>query len=389
MLRRGSTAAAAGRVIALALCALTAMAGVASADEPTSTDPATDPAAADPAVVNPVDSDPAAAASARERTTAWIVPWDRTNVLASLRDHASSVGRISPFWFVLRADGRGIVARSGSMDPEVLGIAEVEGMTVLPTVGNEFDARRLSRVLATPASRTRHVAQLVALASRPQFAGVDLDYENIAPRDRVRFAALVHEAAARLHERGLELSVTVGASTKFMGSTYDRGTDYATIGADADEVRVMAYDYHWSCGRPGPTAPVDWVVRVVDYVGALVPADKLALGLPLYGYDWPVHGCATARTWAQTQALLRGRAVARVSWSPQWATRHLSYGFGRRARVSWFEDAESTAAKAHVAEEYGLRGVALWRTGGEDPATWDALEQELGQVAPPDPGPEA
>jgi spore germination protein len=47
-------------------------------------------------------------------------------------------------------------------------------------------------------------------------------------------------------------------------------------------------------------------------------------------------------------------------------------------RIVWFEDARSTTAKAKLVEELRLKGVSLWRIGGEDPATWSALETVLG-----------
>lgn len=329
-----------------------------------------------PAIVAPLPPDPVGVA--RERTTAWIVPWDRANVMASLRAHQGSLGRISPFWFVLRADARAVADRAGSMDSEVLSIAAANGMVVLPTVNNEFDPRRLTRMLQTATSRSRHVRQLVAIAARPGFDGIDLDYENVAPRDRARFASFVGELAAALHARDRQLSVTVMASTRFGSSRHDLATDYRSIGEDADEVRVMAYDYHWACGSVGPIAPIEWVEDVVTYVSSLVPSDKLVLGVPLYGYDWPRRGCAKARTWQQTQGVRR-RVGGMVQWAARWQTNSLRYGRSPRARVVWFEDAAASAAKARIAAEHGLRGIALWRTGGEDPATWPALTAVLGE----------
>ena len=62
--------------------------------------------------------------------------------------------------------------------------------------------------------------------------------------------------------------------------------DYAALGHSADRVVVMAYDWHWAFSAPGPIAPTWWVDDVLDYATSVVPPEKLALGVGLYGYDW-------------------------------------------------------------------------------------------------------
>jgi spore germination protein YaaH len=117
---------------------------------------------------------------------------------------------------------------------------------------------------------------------------------------------------------------------------------------------------------------------VLQHVIETVPRRKVVLGVPLYGYDWPPTGCAASRQWRDTTAI-RLRRDGVLAWSTPWQSRRMRYTNGQGVRrIVWFEDARSTTAKAKLVEELRLKGVSLWRIGGEDPATWSALETVLG-----------
>ena len=72
----------------------------------------------------------------------------------------------------------------------------------------------------------------------------------------------------------------------------------AAVSADVDRVFLMGYDYRTGRSDPGATSPLDRsdggvqsLRRSLDLYAALgVPADRLLLGLPLYGVEWPVAG---------------------------------------------------------------------------------------------------
>ncbi|MCW2921377.1 MAG: ydhD [Thermoleophilia bacterium] len=318
---------------------------------------------------------------ARLRTTAWMPSWDLDRSRASLRDHQRLVGRLSPLWFELRADGRMVVRRAGAFDPEVLSIVRARRIALVPTVTNDLDRARVHVLLASATTRRRHVDQLVALAVRSRFAGIGIDYEDVDPADRVVFTSLLQELGRRLRARGMVLAVDVPAATSSAADAVgENAYDLAAIGAAADEVRVLAYDYSTPCSGSGPVAPITWVRQVVAHTVELVPRRKVVLGVPLYGYDWPRTGCADSRTWQDTDALRRDHAGT-LGWSNPFQSRQLRYAVDGARHLVWYEDARATAAKLRLAREEHLRGVALWRIGGEDPRTWAMLDQVLGAPA--------
>jgi spore germination protein YaaH len=93
------------------------------------------------------------------------------------------------------------------------------------------------------------------------------------------------------------------------------------------------------------------------------------LGLPLYSRAWD-GGDVTADSYAASVQRALATPGARVDYDFGEATPSIQYGGGA---VLWFDDALSLQAKAALAGELKLRGVALWRLGFEDPAIWATL----------------
>jgi spore germination protein YaaH len=260
------------------------------------------------------------------------------------------------------------------------------GLRVVPTLANitggRWSYQPLAGILHDPARRARHIQAIAALVRQHRYAGIDIDYENLRAGDRSAFTALVTGLAAALHADGKVLSVAVFAKTTDAGyAPRNRAQDYAALGRAADQVRIMAYDYHWTTSAPGPVAPVRWVRAVIGYARRQLPASKIILGVGLYGYDWS-GGHATAISWLRafqlsSQFHVRPRydPVSQAPW----------FGYTDRAgrrHLVWFENAASARAKFGAAAGARLGGVFLWMFGWEDGGTWPALHQVL-----PVPGP--
>jgi spore germination protein YaaH len=155
--------------------------------------------------------------------------------------------------------------------------------------------------------------------------------------------------------------------------------DHARLVEIVDRVRIMAYDF--STATPGPIAPLDWVGEVVDSAVAVTGRpDRLVLGIPLYGYNWPggtrgdcpedLEG-RTGVTARSIDELLTRRNAAPV-WNEttgEWAAVYdLTVGSGdciQARRVHWV-DATGAALRIDLARRAGLDGVALWALGYDD-----------------------
>ena len=111
-------------------------------------------------------------------------------------------------------------------------------------------------------------------------------------------------------------------------------------------------------------APLNMVRQVLDYAAQVIPAGKILMGVPNYGYDWTlpfVQGTA-ARSLTNIDAVtLAGQAGAGIQYDQTAQSPFFRYydGDGRQHEV-WFEDARSLRAKYALVNEYGLAGVSFW-----------------------------
>ena len=331
---------------------------------------------------------------------AWAPHWALDNAVADLPARAPLMRELSPFWFSATADAVNADAQADPAETtKLVEIARRMGVPVTPSITDSLPSGGMAAVLADPTRRAAHVAMLVAFATDGGYDGLDIDYEQFAFADdrstwattRPNWVSFVSELAAALHGAGLTLSVSI-PPVYDAGQTSDSGYwvyDYASIAPMVDRIRVMAYDY--APDAPGPVAPLEWVHRVVDGVTAVAgDRDKLVLGVPLYGYNFPTKVSGTCptdqdvgRTVVRTRdavALFAKRAAATSfdQTTGEWtATYTIRFADATTAcvqtRVAGYLDAAAVVARAEIARTAGWAGISLWAFGYDDQSVWDAL----------------
>jgi spore germination protein YaaH len=104
-----------------------------------------------------------------------------------------------------------------------------------------------------------------------------------------------------------------------------------------------------------------------------VPLNRIALGVPTYGYDWRSGAHGVSLQWADVNALARAHR-ATPKWDTASSSPWLRYrdDHGREHTV-WYENARSLGVKLDLARRAGVTRIVLWRLGGEDPAIWPVL----------------
>lgn len=179
-----------------------------------------------------------------------------------------------------------------------------------------------------------------------------------------------------------------------------RLTDPKTLTAVADAIFIMAYDFH----RPesdtaGPVSPLggSYTTSRLNLTSALeafltmVPADKLILGLPFYGYNWVVQdfspmatriagndaiGFSRSISYAEVTDLLIKKQLTPV-WDDAAKTPYVNYldeETGSSHQI-WYDDEQSLRLKAALVHTKRLLGVGVWAVGFEGGYAnlWEAL----------------
>lgn len=177
----------------------------------------------------------------------------------------------------------------------------------------------LTALLADNTAVQNSISAIVAEAG--QYGGVNLDYEGLgysqtgADLQAVRdgFTSYVSRLAEQLHQNGKTLTLSLHPQNSAF-----RGYDYAALGRHADRIIIMAYDYGT---RP---EPVGKVVEAVRMAAAVVPPEKLSLGVSIPS-----------------------------------------------------ETPDSLAVKLGIAKRHYLGGVSLWRLGLLSEQMWEVLGKSV------------
>ena len=174
---------------------------------------------------------------------------------------------------------------------------------------------------AQPAAREAFVRSCVNLFIRGHLApgveaprlfdGIDVDWEYPHGEDGANFLALLSEMRRQMNvvRPGLLLTIAAGPSPRMYGEV-----DIPGVNQQVDQVGLMNYDYNgpWN-QRTGFLAPlyteegkggsVDRSIHEWEQAG--IPAAKLLLGLPFYGYGWSEVAKTDNGFW-QTGRAIRG-----------------------------------------------------------------------------------
>ena len=229
----------------------------------------------------------------------WVPYWNAPDGRAGFMTAAATpmFNDVSPFFFSAQPDGTVALVGNLTQFTTTVHQAHIRGINVLPSITDGSGKSVMATViLGDPANRAQHIANIMSLLDTyPELDGFDLDYEGFAfsdgaatwPTTQPIWVAFVTELAAALHARGKLLSVTIPPTWMDVEVGAIHGYPvYAPqqIGAVADRVRLMVYD--WSVSSPGPISPMSWLKDVIAYNDPIVPNNKLQLGIPSYGRNW-------------------------------------------------------------------------------------------------------
>lgn len=255
-------------------------------------------------------------------------------------------------------------------------------LLVLTTLGEDgqFSGERAQQLLRDPVARGALIENLAQTIAAQGFAGVDIDFEYIPSEDAVAYADFVRAVRTRLEPSGLTVMVALAPKTSAdqPGLLYE-SHDYAALGAAANDVLLMTYEWGYALSEPMAVAPINKVEQVVRFAVTQIPPEKIFMGIPNYGYDWTlpyIKGQSRARSLGNVQAVEQAVQVgAPIRFDAEAQSPHYNYWRERAEHEVWFEDARSIKAKLALAGEYRLRGVSVWNLMRYFPQLWLVLNQ--------------
>lgn len=247
-------------------------------------------------------------------------------------------------------------------------------LTPLDELGR-FNNNLITSIVNSEEYTNRLIEELLYVLGSKGYGGVDVDFEYIKQEDRDLFTAFVVELHSRLSAQGYTVSVDLAPKTSANqpGLLY-AGKDYAALGAAADWVLLMTYEWGYKYGPPMAVAPINKVRQVVEYAVTEIDYRKINLGIPNYGYDWPlpfVQGETAATTIANVEAVqIAIKQGVEIQYDEVSQSPFFYYTENGLEHVVWFEDVRSMQAKFNLIKEFNLRGGGYWTVMSWFYANW-------------------
>lgn len=230
-----------------------------------------------------------------------------------------------------------------------------------------FNNNLISSVVRNDDIQLILIDTILAELNSKGYTGVDVDFEYILSEDRDYFTTFVARMTNILNESGYTVSVALAPKTSAdqQGLLYE-GKDYAGLGAAANSVLLMTYEWGYTYSIPMAVAPVNKVRQVIEYAITEIPSAKIDMGIPNYGYDWPLpyeKGVTRARTIGNIEAVnIAVRYGAVIQYDEIAQTPYFNYTDEQQTEHEvWFEDVRSMQAKFGLISEYNLRGAGYWQ----------------------------
>ncbi len=288
--------------------------------------------------------------------------------------------RTLPFTYGINADGT-LLPLADEWLLAAAGQYRTAALMHLSTLTEEgrFDNARSTLILEDADAQDALVQSILETVQARHYFGLDVDFEYVLPEQREAYAAFITRLREALNPLGCPVIVALAPKTSAAqrGLLYE-AHDYALLGAAANAVFLMTYEWGYTYGPPMAVAPLGQVRAVLDYALTAVAPEKIFMGIPLYGYDWPlpfVSGETRAESLSPVQAVeraLRHDIAIQYDVAAQAPYYHYTDHGGREHAV-WFEDARSIEAKLRLADEYHLQGVGYWNLTRPFPQNWAVL----------------
>ncbi|MDO8498298.1 MAG: glycosyl hydrolase family 18 protein [bacterium] len=283
--------------------------------------------------------------------------------------------------------------------------AHAHGTRVVLTI-TQMDNWPIEALLDDPQAQDNAIAQITYEVQSRGVDGVNVDMEYQGdPGDdyRQKFTRFVARLTEEMHRQNPNSKVTVSV---YAASVKDpKIYDVRALAKVSDGIFMMAYDFaNASSDTAMPTAPLRgakegqyWydVSSAVDDFLTVMPANKLILGVPWYGYNYPVYepgvksqtfGRTVTQTYEAAQENVKPDREDILDYQEGWD----NFGeVGFRAyytasgiwRMIFLEDGRSLGIKYDFAKSKNLGGVGIWALGfdGNQGDLWSVLREKFGQ----------
>jgi len=275
---------------------------------------------------------------------------------------------------------------------DLINKAHANGVEVVLTV-TLFDKSDIETLLSHNSYRDRLIKNLLYEVNRAGADGVNIDFESFPESQKNNLVSFVKNLRKSLRDSIPNAQVTLATPAVDWSNAWD----FNALATESDGLFIMGYDYHWKGSTTtGPVAPLTGgSYNITNTVNTYLSItnnnyDKLILGNPYYGYEWPSNGgdkgasttndgTAVIFSTAESKALSYGKLWDSDSQTPWYRYQNPSWF------QTWYDDSLSLSNKYDFVISKKLGGVGIWALGYDEgyDELWNALKEKMGAKSAP------
>lgn len=184
-----------------------------------------------------------------------------------------------------------LVFSQGKDISEVVDKAHAAGVKVLVSLaggGGLVEEKPYWKKALLPENRAAFIEEIMAYVDKYKLDGVDVDIEgNLMPTIGDTYTPFVLDLRKALHSRGKAITSALPGTFLHEDMSQEALEAY-------DFINIMVYDATgpWNPERSGPHSTYEFAENSLTFwlEEKKIPAERLVLGMPFYGYDFDVIG---------------------------------------------------------------------------------------------------
>jgi len=215
------------------------------------------------------------------------------------------------------------------------------------------DTNLLKALLNNKESRNRHIEEIINLAVKNNFNGIEIDYEQMKNdinlwNDYILFISELYQKAEK---NNLKLRILLEANTPIDKLDFTEGPTYV----------MMCYNLHGGFSKPGGKASPEFIRSLIEKMSK-VPGKK-DFAIASGGFDWASNGKTTSVTEAEAYSLLK---KYKAKGNRDAVSQCLFFKYKDENNVNheiWYADKITLNSWIKVIAEKGY-DVSIWRLDG-------------------------
>jgi len=245
-----------------------------------------------------------------------------------------------------------------------------------------FGNSNLTTFLTNSTAKQTLITNLINLIQSRGAHGVNIDFEGLPAAQKTNFANFMVDLSNQMHTAIPNSEV----SSVLYAVDWNNVFDFSVMANVVDYFVIMGYDYYYpGSSTAGPNDPLfhfgtsynfTLSKSITYYLDAGCPKNKLVLGLPYYGFEWPtastnVPSSTTGNGVSRTFSYIKNNSsgnynVGNHQFNSDSYIDIYTYNSGGTIKQCFISEATAFRKRLEHVNNSGIAGIGIWALGYDD-----------------------